>query len=136
MVRRIAVVLVLVLVVGACGSSGEPNGFDQQLVPVADDLQAALGTDTDALPVVERNFLEACVLADTPRLEGTSNLALSCTCAYGDIVSFYRASFTIGTPEEIEAEAFAAFKELDNSLQDEGFLMPANIQEILDGCSV
>jgi hypothetical protein len=70
MVRRFAVLFVLVLVVAACGSSGEPNGFDEQLVPIADDLKAALGTDADALPVVERNFLEACVLAEQPRIEG------------------------------------------------------------------
>ena len=77
MLKRLAVPLVALLVLTACGSSGEPEGFDEQPVRISEELQSALDTDTEFLPVVERNFLEGCLLADTPRI--TSNdLASSC----------------------------------------------------------
>ena len=134
MLKRLAVPLVALLVLTACGSSGEPEGFDEQPVRISEELQNALDTDTEFLPVVERNFLEGCLLADTPRI--TSNdLAGSCQCAYTDIVAFYRDNFTGETPIAAEKAAFDAFKELDDALQSETGVIPANIQSILDGCS-
>lgn len=134
MSKRLAVPLVALLVLTACGSSGEPEGFDEQPTAISDELRDALDTDTEFLPVVERNFLEGCLLAETPRI--TSNdLAGSCQCAYTGIVAFYRDNFTGDTPVAAEKAAFDAFKELDEVLQSETGVLPANIQSILDGCS-
>ena len=134
MLKRLAVPLVALLVLTACGSSGEPEGFDEQPVRLSEELQAALGTETEFLPVVERNFLEGCLLADTPRFEGTNDLATSCECSYAGIVAFYRDNFTGDTPAAAEKAALDAFKELDNALKSETGVIPANIQTILEGC--
>ena len=141
MLKRLAVPLVALLVLTACGSSGEPEGFDMQLVPLSDDLKAALGTSADELPVVQRNFLEGCLLADTPRITA-GDLAGACQCSYEGIVAFYRDNFSDGAelyingvPSEGERAAFDAFKGLDDALQSETGVIPANIQSILDGCA-
>lgn len=134
MLKRLAVPMVALLVLTACGSSGEPEGFDEQPVRISEELQDALDTETEFLPVVQRNFLEGCLLADTPRLTGTADLAASCECSYDGIVAFYRENFTGETPIAAEQAAFDAFKDLDRALQSETGVIPANIQSILDGC--
>ncbi len=134
MLKRLAVPMVALLVLTACGSSGEPEGFDEQPVRVSEELQNALDTETEFLPVVQRNFLEGCVLADTPRLSGANDLPASCECSYEGIVAFYRENFTGATPTEAEKAAFDAFKDLNNALESETGVIPANIQSILDGC--
>lgn len=135
MIRRLAVALVLVLVVTACGSSGEPTGFDQQLVPLTDEQQAAFGVNVDQLPVVERNFLEGCVMAESPRIGDVSNLPASCACAYDGIVEFYRTNATGGTPEEVERNAYESFKDLNDAMESEGGVIPTNIAVILTECA-
>ncbi|MGI9623666.1 MAG: hypothetical protein ACR2PK_12585 [Acidimicrobiales bacterium] len=140
MVRRLAIGLpigmVLILLLAACGNSGEPTGFDQQPVPVSSELGAALGTEVEFLPVVERNFLEGCVLAENPRIDGVTNLPASCECAYASIVDFYRQNSSGETPDQAEQNAYDQFKDLDESLQSETGLVPSNIQSLLDECAV
>jgi len=135
MIRRLAAVLSLVILLSACGSSGEPRGFDEQPVRLSDELRAALDIDAEFLPVVERNFLEGCALGERPRIDGASNLGASCRCAYDGIVAFYRENSSGDTPESAEAAAYDSFKQLDKALQSETGVIPANIQSILDGCA-
>ncbi len=135
MTRPLALVLTLVLAVTACSSSGAPTGFDQQPVPLSDDLRTALGGGVETLPVVERNFLEGCVLAETPRIEGADDLVASCRCAYDEIVAFYRANSSGETPEEAEQAAYDQFKRLDDELKSETGVIPANIEALINGCA-
>lgn len=135
MSRRLAPFLVLVLILAACSSSGEPTGFDQQPVPVGDDLGAALGVDGEStLPVVEKNFLEGCVLADTPRIVGSADLVASCQCTYDDLVAFYVDFAEREGATDVSAAAFDRFKQLDRDLDESTTPIPANIQTIIDGC--
>jgi len=135
MSRRLAPLVVLLLVLAACSSSGEPTGFDQQPVPVGDELGAALDVDGDTtLPVVQKNFLEGCVLATTPRIVGASDLVASCECTYDELVAFYVDFAENEGVTDVGAVAYDRFKQLDNDLEDPLVPIPANIQTIIDGC--
>lgn len=139
MTRRLASMVVLALVLAACGSSGEPTGFDQQPVPVGPELAEALDMDTDdTLPIVERNFMEGCALAESPRVTGTAALAATCQCTYNDLKTFYVDSVESDpdtTPDtDVGAEAYELFKALDKELGKEDSIIPANIQAIIDRC--
>lgn len=140
MTRHLASMLVLALVLAACGSSGEPTGFDQQPVPIGPELAAALDMGAaDTLPTVERNFLEGCVLAETPRITGTADLAGVCQCTYDDLKTFYVDSVENDSDTtadtDVGAEAYKLYKALDEELRKDDSIIPANIQVIIDRCS-
>ena len=137
MMRRISIVLALLLVAAACSSSGEPTGFNQQPSELGDELGEALDEPATAtLPLDERNFLEGCVLADTPRLAGGDNSANSCMCAYDAIVEFYLEAASARAAEDVDAEAFSLFKTLDKDLRDNAGPLPADVQRAVSeaGC--
>jgi hypothetical protein len=133
MMRRISIVLAFVLAAAACSSSGEPDGFNQQPTELGDELGEAMGEPaTNTLPVVERNFLEGCVLADTPRLNDTANTSQNCTCAFEAIVQFYTDAASARAVEDVDAEAFSLFKNLDENLQDNPGNLPADVQRAVE----
>lgn len=136
MTRPLALVLVALLAVAACGSSGEPTGFDQQPVPVGAALGAELGVDGDAtLPVVERNFLEGCLLDETPRMDDAADLPSACQCVYDELTAFYVGVAESQNAPDVGSAAYDLFKDLDSDLDDPAVLIPANIQAIIDGCA-
>ncbi len=136
MIRRVSILIILLLVAAACGSSGEPTSLRGQPQPVGDELGAALGMDgDDTLPVVERNFLEACVLNDSLQIVGSGNQAASCRCAFTNISTFYATTAENGGEEDVEKAAFELFKSLDRDLRQADSLVPANIAAIVDDCA-
>lgn len=138
MIRRVALVLALLLVVAGCARSGNPESFDDQPEDVpawADDFPAVAaaanaGPDGDQIPLVELNFLEGCITADTLRLESLSgnDLAEACVCSYDAIVEFLR-----NNPVD-DKTAFDVFKDLDNRLEGENELLGTTYQNAISGC--
>ncbi len=144
MIRRLAAVLALMSALSACSGSGHPTGFDQQPVPLSEELLAALGTagrpcpndpSEQCLPVIERNFLEGCVLAERSRVGDVSDLAASCQCAYDEIVSFYRDNTSGESPEAAEEAALDQFEEVNDALASGEGVIPADVQALIDGCA-
>lgn len=133
----LALVAAVVLFAAACSHSGAPEAFEEQPGPVGEDLAAALGIDAeDELPLVQRNFLEGCILGDA---ESDSALtpaqrAPICECSYDGIISFYLDTAEGETEELRRADAFASFEALNDELEDPAAIPPANIQTILDDC--
>ena len=90
MKRRLIILLaVIAVVLAACGSSGDPESFDDQPGPlptsIAGFANELIGNaNPDAVPLVERNFLEGCMTDDTLRLEGLSGAALARACGCRD----------------------------------------------------
>ena len=138
MTRRLSMLVVALLALAACSSSGQPTGFDQQPNPVGEELGDALGMDaTDTLPVVERNFLEGCVLADTPRITPSGNSAATCECAYDAIVEFYFQRAEDGGAVDVPAEAYSLFRNLNDDLASTARPLPADVLSAVDeaGCT-
>ncbi len=118
--RRVVTVLLLGLVLVGCGSSGAPESFTDQpgqlpeaLRPFANEL---VGTeDANAVPLVQRNFLEGCMSGTTARLDSLSgsDLATVCGCSYDSLVGYLVAN--TATPEE----AFSTFLAIDDAVSSE-----------------
>lgn len=138
MKRRLIALLVLIAVVlAACGSSGNPETFDDQPGPLPDSIAQfandLVGTaNPDTVPLVERNFLEGCMLDGTARLGNLSGAALAraCGCSYDGLVSFL-----IDNPPP-DQTAFETFVELDKSLRDENDSLSSVYTDIFDGCGL
>lgn len=135
MSRRLLPIFATLLLAAACSNSGEPKGFLEQPVPVGVELGSALGLDaTDTLPIVERNFLETCVIEGNPEVIAANSLPTACQCAYDKLVSLYVAAATEQGVIDVERTAFEAFKDLDSDLKDSSRPLPANVQTIIEGC--
>ena len=136
MTRRLVPIIAVVFFAAACSNSGEPNGFLEQPVPVGATLGAALGIDAmDTLPIVERNFLETCVVEGNPAVVATNGLPAACQCTYKGLVSLYVDAATAQGATDVERTAFDAFKELDSDLKDSARAVPANVETIIEGCT-
>ena len=136
MTRRLVLILAVLLLAAACSGSGEPKGFSEQPVPVGAELGSALGLDATAtLPIVERNFLETCVLEGNPAVVATGSLPAACQCTYDGLVSLYVDAATAQGELDVERTAFEAFKDLDSDLKESGRPVPANVQTIIEGCT-
>ena len=135
MKRRLTVlVAALAVLLAACGSSGAPESFEDQPGPLPEEI-APFASDfgvsnPEAVPLVQRNFLEGCMLDGTLRLEGLSGAALAraCGCSYDGLVTFLLDNQTVERP------AFETFKEIDDDLGVEGAAVANQYLEIFDEC--
>lgn len=137
MTRRLVPILAVVLLAAACSSSGEPNGFLEQPTAVGAELGAALGLSADAtIPIVERNFLETCVIEGNPAVGVTAGaLPAACQCTYDGLVGLYLGAAEAQAATDVERTAFESFKDLDSELEESGRPLPANVQTIIEGCT-
>ncbi len=141
----LAAVAVASLLLAACGGSTSVSGFNSDPAPIAADLALALAdtTDPEAVPVVERRFLEACVKGggDSLPLELATvqrdGLLAVCGCSFSALVqsSFAAAEADLDTAsqDELEAAAFERFSDLDETvLNDED--LPAEVSDLIRAC--
>lgn len=141
--RLVGILFVLALFGAACASSGEPTGFEQQPGPINDDWAAALGNgvSTDAVPLVQRNFLEGCITIDEGKryvdLElNEVGLIAVCGCGYDGIVAtlLNRDDLSGETQEDRERDAFNKFKDLDKALGDIDKPLDSWVRTIFTDC--
>ena len=128
--------LVLTLVVAACGDETTASGFDADLGAIDPDLEGALlaGEDPAAVPEVQRNFLTGCVKGfddAIPELEPVQRAGLLqvCGCTYTSLVNHSRElvrdqvnenAADEGTEDFFEVRdqlAFDAFTEIEDDLR-------------------
>lgn len=138
------VLFVFVLLAAACAASGEPEGFDEQPGPLVNqEWSSALsgGVSADAVPLVQRNFLEGCIEIDEGRqfvdLELSEvGLIAVCGCGYDGIVStlLNRDDLSGETQEDRERDAFNKFKDLDKRLGDDSKPLDSWVKSIFTDC--
>ncbi|MEQ8717168.1 MAG: hypothetical protein RIE08_06120 [Acidimicrobiales bacterium] len=101
MIRLLPALLVIVIVAAACGSSGDPKSFDDQV--------------EDGQSLAERNFVDGCKVeladADDEVIAAAANAV--CECAYD--------RFTGADPDVPAAETitFEEFEQLDDELRED-----------------
>lgn len=138
--RAVAGVVALGLVVSACGSDGSGVGFDANPAPISADLELALGegVDPDAVPEVQRNFLERCVkgdqdtLPDLPTVQREGLLQV-CGCVYDGLVADALEAAEGATAEERQMNAIDAFVEMEDDLRALG-TVPDSLLELARSC--
>ena len=129
--------LVLLLIVGglalvACGGDDDVSGFDADTAPISADLTDAVGpgVDPDAVPAVQRTFLEWCVkggadgFPELPAVQREGLLAV-CGCTYDGIVEATEATAraqlgSSASADEVSRRAFDAFEEIDADVRAGG----------------
>ncbi len=130
----LAALIILVLIAAGCGSSGEPETFDEQFTELSADQQAAFGVTDAEVPVEFRNWMEGCVGSAETGDVSVANPAQACQCSYDGIIEFL-LDFSSGATEiDKTAEAFATFKDLDTAAED-GTPFQTQINEIIQGCN-
>lgn len=135
MMRRLAVAAIVLVVAAGCGSSGNPETFNEQFADLTADEQALYGISDASIPVELRNWMEGCVgAAGTDDTVSVSNPAASCRCSFDDIVAFLLDFSAGATEEERQRIAFDSFKGLDSAAEDaEPF--QTQIREIIGNCN-
>tara|TARA_B100000131_G_scaffold276703_1_gene280056 strand:+ start:240 stop:659 length:420 start_codon:yes stop_codon:yes gene_type:complete len=135
MKRSLLLLLLVALLVGACGSSGKPESFTEQKGPLPADLQdyqnELLGDVNPSLvPLVQRNFLEGCMGGSKPLFAQLSGAALAraCGCSYTELVRFLEAN------ESLEKSAFDTFKDLDKASKEADGVLGQNYRSIFEEC--
>ena len=96
MKKQLAIVVIALLALAACGSSGKPQSFYEQRGPLKEDYKPyaaeLLGADENSndVPLVHRNFIEGCMRVGLIEFEEGSqqliNLANRCGCSYSGLV--------------------------------------------------
>ncbi len=135
MKRSLLLLLLVALLVGACGSSGKPESFTEQKGPLPADLQdyqnELLGDVNPSLvPLVQRNFLEGCMGGSKQLFAQLSGAALAraCGCSYTELVRFLEAN------ESLEKSAFDTFKDLDKASKEADGVLGQNYRSIFEEC--
>ena len=138
MKRRFSLLILALLVLTACGSSGKPKSFSEQPGPLPERIAALAdqllqeGEDFALVPLVQRNFLEGCVTGGFARVDSIDSVALgnTCACSYYGLIDYVRDN----TPTEIAA--FELFEDIDKSLkEEEGYAgLSSNYTEIFAAC--
>ena len=138
MKRSFSLLILALLVLTACGSSGKPKTFSEQPGPLPERISALAdqllqdGEDSELVPLVQRNFLEGCVTGGFARADSIDSVALAntCACSYYGLIDYVRDN----TPTEIAA--FELFEDIDKSLkEEEGYAgLSSNYTEIFAAC--
>ena len=131
-IRIIPLLVVGGLALVACGGGDDVSGFDADTAPISADLTDALGpgVDPDAVPAVQRTFLEWCVkggadgFPDLPAVQREGLLAV-CGCTYDGIVDATEATVrarlgSSASSEEVSRRAFDVFEEIDADVRAGG----------------
>lgn len=131
-IRIIPLLVVGGLALVACGGGDDVSGFDADTAPISADLADALGpgVDPDAVPAVQRTFLEWCVkggadgFPDLPAVQREGLLAV-CGCTYEGIVDATEATVraqlgSSASSEEVSRRAFDVFEEIDADVRAGG----------------
>lgn len=144
--HALAAVVALAVLLGACGGDGGPSSFDADPGEIDAALVAALpdGADPAAVPVVQRNFLEGCVLGAGEGLPELDQLQLGgllevCGCGYASLVDHLRSEALLAADadapaEQVEAMAFDRFEELDESLRNGDGSVDDVVAELFRAC--
>lgn len=135
---RLVLIPLILLTLTACGSSGKPKTFFEQEGPLPEEIvnyaQQLLpnGEDPNLVPLVQRNFLEGCMIGGENRGSSISTKAMAsaCACAYEDLLKYVRQVTAT------ENAAFELFDQLDKSLrEDAGYAtLGSDYKEIFDRC--
>lgn len=143
--------LVLTLVVAACGDETTASGFDADLGAIDPDLEGALlaGEDPAAVPEVQRNFLTGCVKGfddAIPELEPVQRAGLLqvCGCTYTSLIAHSQdlvrdqvnQDAANGTDDFFELRdqlAFDAFTEIEDDLRS-GEALTDEVADLVRSC--
>ncbi|MFN3216127.1 MAG: hypothetical protein ACE367_06495 [Acidimicrobiales bacterium] len=140
LIRSLVVATVVATLAVGCSDDGDGAGFESEPGPIDPALVAALGDDADpqAVPAVQRDFLEMCVEGvegstdDLAPLERSGLLAV-CGCSYEAIVEDLLDEADGETPEERERSAYSAFRSLEADLRAGNALTP-EIERLVADC--
>ena len=136
----LALVALAGLAVAACSDDDGAGGFAGDPGPIDPALVAALGDDVDpqAVPAVQREFLELCVegvdgsTEQLAPLERSGLLAV-CGCSYEAIVADLSAEADGDTADERARAAYNAFRAIESDLRAGNHLDPA-IEGLVADC--
>ena len=137
----VALVVALAALSGACSDDGGSGaGFDADPGPIDPTLVAALGDDVDpqAVPAVQRDFLEMCVQGvdeateELAPLERTGLLTV-CGCSYDAIVEDLRSEARGDNAEDRERAAYSEFRDIESDLRAGNDLDP-EIEGLVAAC--
>ncbi len=124
LIRSVVLAAACTIALAGCSDSGTGSGFDAEPGPIDPTLVTALGDDVDpqAVPAVQRDFLEMCVegvdgsTEDLAPLERSGLLAV-CGCTYDAIVEDLRSEADGDTAEEREGAAYREFRAIESDLR-------------------
>jgi len=138
MKRRFSLLILALLLLTACGSSGKPKSFSEQEGPLSGKISALedhllqRDENPDFVPLVQRNFLEGCVIGGQQRAPSIDSVVLAntCACSYYGLVDYVRDNTLT------ELDAFELFEKLDKALKEEGGYagLSSNYTEIFAAC--
>ena len=140
MKKQLSIIIIALLALSACGSSGKPQSFYEQRGPLKEDYRPyaaqLLGDDENYLdvPLVHRNFIEGCMSAGVIEFEEGSeqllNLATSCGCSYSGLVRF------VETLTPTSEQAFKLFEDYEKQLKNENGLanLDDRVKDIFSSC--
>lgn len=148
---RVALALgLLASLLSGCGDDADTVGFDIDPAPIDPDLTPALedGADPDAVPAVQRNFLDACVKGfddSIPELEPVQRAGLLqvCGCTYERLIGHVYelavepANQRAQDPTELLAALDEVAWELFQGLEDDlrsGESITTEVRELIRSC--
>lgn len=123
--RHLAVAAIVLVVAAGCGSSGNPETFNEQFTDLSAEEQARYGISDASIPVELRNWMEGCV---------SSVPARSCRCSFDAIVTFLLDFSAGATEEERQRIAFKSFADLDDAAEDADPFQ-TQVREIIENCN-
>ena len=136
--RLVAVLAGLLVVITACSSSGAPESFTEQPGALPDSIVAFAGEllqgdgapPAGAVPLVQRNFLEGCMVDNTLKLDDLSGapLASACGCSYNSLVTFLIDNAVA------DQTPFDTFKDLNDRLKDDGEVLDSQYRDLFEEC--
>ena len=141
MKKQLSIIIIALLALAACGSSGKPISFDDQTAPLKEDYKPyagqLLGDAYSALdvPLVHRNFIEGCMSTGVIEFEEGSeqllNLASTCGCNYQGLLILVKELH----PDSRESQ-FKQFEDYDKQLKNEGGLanLDNRVKDIFSSC--
>ena len=144
MKKQLSIIVIALLTLAACGSSGKPISFNDQPGQLKEDYmpyaaELMIGDDfeysEEDVPLVHRNFIEGCMSAAVIEFEENSeqliNLATRCGCNYQRLREWVKQLY----PNSRERQ-FKQFEDYDKLLKNEnGFeQLSSDVKEIFKRC--